>query len=132
MRTLRLLWYDIKGFFYVRNVIRKNKNTVDFQKLGLRHDWVNRIYTVINPSEADKGDSSDVLKIKAQDKMLPVHRYIEKLELAEFVSVSVEKIPNTESYLLVYYPIINVITTWRVVVTLILIALSIWLGVSYF
>jgi hypothetical protein len=127
MRTIKLLWYDIKGFFYIRSVIQKNKNTVDFQKFGLRYDWVNRIYTVINPSEADKGDSPDVIKIKAQDKMVPIHKYIDKLELAEFVSVSVEKIPNSESYLLVYYPIINVITTWRVTIFFLLVGVGIWL-----
>jgi hypothetical protein len=127
MRTIKLLWYDIKGFFYIRSVIRKNKNTVDFQKLGLRHDWVNRIYTVINPSEADKGDSPDVIRIKAQDKMVPIHKYIDKLELAEFVAVSVEKIPNSESYLLVYYPIIHVISTWRVVVFFSITAVILWL-----
>ena len=127
MRTIKLLWYDIKGFFYIRSVIQKNKNTVDFQKFGLRYDWVNRIYTVINPSEADKGDSPDVIKIKAQDKMVPTHKYIDKLELAEFVSVSVEKIPNSESYLLVYYPIINVITTWRVTIFFLLVGVGIWL-----
>jgi hypothetical protein len=128
MRTIKLLWYDIKGFFYIKSVIRKNKNTVDFQKHGLRYDWVNRIYTVINPSEADKGDSPDVIRIKAQDKMVPIHKYIDKLELAEFVSVSVEKIPNSESYLLVYYPIINVITTWRVTVFFLLVGVGIWLA----
>lgn len=128
MRTIKLLWYDIKGFFYIRSVIQKNKNTVDFQKFGLRYDWVNRIYTVINPSEADKGDSPDVIKIKAQDKMVPIHKYIDKLELAEFVSVSVEKIPNSESYLLVYYPIINVITTWRVTIFFLLVGVGIWLA----
>jgi hypothetical protein len=127
MRTIKLLWYDIKGFFYIRSVIRKNKNTVDFQKLGLRYDWVNRIYTVINPSEADKGDSPDVIRIKAQDKMVPIHKYIDKLELAEFVAVSVEKIPNSESYLLVYYPIIHVISTWRVVVFFSITAVILWL-----
>ena len=42
MRTLILLWYDIKGYFMVRSILRKQKKTVDFNKLGLRVDWVNR------------------------------------------------------------------------------------------
>ena len=74
MRTLILLWYDIKGYFMVRSILRKQKKTVDFNKLGLRVDWVNRAYTVINPSEEDKGDDSSMLRIKAQEKMLPIHR----------------------------------------------------------
>ena len=77
----------------------------------------------VNPSEEDKGDSAEVLRIKAQNKMLPIHRYVEKLGLSEYVSVSVEQIPDesdpkkmSDSYLLVYYPIMNVITTFKLVV----------------
>lgn len=123
IRFFKLLWFDVSGFFHIRNVIRKNKDTVDFQRLGLRADWVYRIYTVVNPSEEDKGDSAEVLRIKAQNKMLPIHRYVEKLGLSEYVSVSVEQIPDesdpkkmSDSYLLVYYPIMNVITTFKLVV----------------
>jgi hypothetical protein len=122
-RFFKLLWFDVFGFFHIRSVIRKNKDTVDFQRFGLRIDWVYRIYTVINPSEEDKGDSVEVLRIKAQNKMLPIHRYVEKLGLSEYVSVSVEQIPDesdpkkmSDSYLLVYYPIMNVITTFKIVV----------------
>jgi hypothetical protein len=123
IRFFKLLWFDVSGFFHIRNVVRKNKDTVDFQRLGLRVDWVYRIYTVVNPSEEDKGDSPEVLRIKAQNKMLPIHRYVEKLGLSEYVSVSVEQIPDasdpeklSDSYLLVYYPIMNIITTFKVVV----------------
>ena len=122
IRFVKLLWYDITGFLHIRKTIRKNKNTVDFAQFGLRHDWVYRLYTVINPSEADKGDSPEVLRIKAQNKMLPIHRYIEKIGLGEYVAVSAEQIPDeedpqkmTDSYLLVYFPIFNVITTWKIV-----------------
>lgn len=133
MRTLILLWYDIKGYFMVRSILRKQMKTVDFNKLGLRVDWVNRAYTVINPSEEDKGDDPSVLRIKAQNKMLPIHRYMDKIGLSEFVSVSVEQIPDSEdptklsdSYLLVYYPIFRVITTWKVVVFFVISGAASW------
>jgi hypothetical protein len=112
---LILLWYDIKGYFIVRSILRSQKNTVDFNKYDLRIDWVNRVYTVINPSEEDKGDSDEVLKIKAQDKMLPIHRYMDKIGLSEFVSVSAEQVPGTNAYLVVYYPIFRVLTTWKLI-----------------
>jgi hypothetical protein len=112
---LILLWYDIKGYFIVRSILRSQKNTVDFNKYDLRIDWVNRVYTVINPSEEDKGDSDEVLKIKAQDKMLPIHRYMDKIGLSEFVSVSAEQVPGTNSYLVVYYPIFRVLTMWKLI-----------------
>jgi hypothetical protein len=107
--------------------------TVDFNKLGLRVDWVNRAYTVINPSEEDKGDDPSMLRIKAQNKMLPIHRYMDKIGLSEFVSVSVEQIPDSEdpsklsdSYLLVYYPIFRVITTWKVAVFFVISGVASW------
>ena len=112
---LILLWYDIKGYFIVRSILRSQKNTVDFNKYDLRIDWVNRVYTVINPSEEDKGDSDEVLKIKSQDKMLPIHRYMDKIGLSEFVSVSAEQVPGTNAYLVVYYPIFRVLTTWKLI-----------------
>ncbi len=133
MRTLILLWYDIKGYFMVRSILRKQMKTVDFNKLGLRVDWVNRAYTVINPSEEDKGDDPSMLRIKAQNKMLPIHRYMDKIGLSEFVSVSVEQIPDSEdpsklsdSYLLVYYPIFRVITTWKVAVFFVISGVASW------
>jgi hypothetical protein len=133
MRTLILFWYDIKGYFMVRSILRKQMKSVDFNKLGLRVDWVNRAYTVINPSEEDKGDDPSVLRIKAQNKMLPIHRYMDKIGLSEFVSVSVEQIPDSEdptklsdSYLLVYYPIFRVITTWKVVVFFVISGVASW------
>lgn len=139
MRTIKLIWYDIKGYFIVRSILRKQKKTVDFNKLGLRVDWINRVYTVINPSEEDKGDTPDVLKIKAQNKMLPIHRYMDKIGLSEFVSVSVEQIPDaedptktTDSYLLVYYPIFRVITTFKLIIAGVLISAGIWAYFRFF
>lgn len=125
IKFFKLLWIDIRGYFYIRKVVRKNKKTVDFNRLGLRADWVNRLYTVINPSPEDKGDTPDVLKIKAQQKMLPIHKYVEKIGLGEVVAVSAEQIPQipteqdprtlTDSYLLVYYPIFRVLTLWKII-----------------
>jgi hypothetical protein len=138
IETLKLLWFDIKGYFIVRSILRKQKKTVDFNKFGLRVDWINRAYTVINPSEEDKGDSPDVLRIKAQNKMLPIHRYMDKVGLSEFVSVSVEPIPDeedpsrvTDSYLLVYYPIFRVITTWRLIFTAIIFIAGAWAVIKF-
>lgn len=134
LTNIKLIWYDIKGFWITRSIIQKHKNTVDFNKFGLRVDWVNRVYTVINPSPEDKGDSPEVLRIKAQNKMLPIHKYMDKIGLSEFVTVSVEQIPDiedpsriTDSYLLVYYPIFRILSTWNVVLSVITVSIiAIW------
>jgi hypothetical protein len=106
---------DIRNFLYLRSVVRKNVGTADWTRLDLRADWVYRIYTVVNPDPGDKGDDENMLKIKMGEKMIPYHRYIEDIGLGEVVAVSAEKIPDSESYLLVYYPLFRRITTWRVV-----------------
>lgn len=140
MNTLRLIWYDVYGYFQISKILRHHKKTVDFNKHGLRVDWVNRIYTVINPSPEDKGDPPDVLKIKAQYKIYPVHQYIEKIGLAYHMRVSAEQIPDptpenphrmSDSYLLVYYPLFRVLTLWRVFWAVVTIAGLIWAGLRY-
>ena len=131
MRFLKLFWFDVKGYLAARSIIKKQKNTVDFNKFGLKVDWVCRVYTVINPLPEDKGDSSQVLQIKAQDRMTPIHRYMDKIGMSELVSVSVEKIPDTDSYLLVYYPIFRVITTWGIFITTVLICVIAWVLFTY-
>lgn len=128
---LFLLWLDIKGYFIVRSILRQQKKTVDFNKFGLRVDWINRAYTVINPSEEDKGDSEEVLKVKAQDKMLPIHKYMDKIGLGEFIAVSAEQVPDTNSYLLVYYPIFRILSMWKIIFFVSAVAGIIWACIRF-
>lgn len=108
------LYYDIKAFLILRKEVRKNRNSVDWQRFGLRHDWLYRIYTVVNPSEADKGDDEAMMNMKAMDRLGPINKYVASLGLAEIVSLSMEKIPDTDSHLVVYYQIYRWITPWRI------------------
>ena len=104
---------DVKYYIHLRSVISKNIGTADWERFKLKVDWVGRIYTVFNPLPADKGDDLDTLKIKFGERMIPCHKYIDSIGLSEVVGASAELIPNSESYLLVYYPIFKYITTWR-------------------
>jgi hypothetical protein len=117
-KNLRNLFTDIRNFFYVRSVIRKNRGTADWERFNLKVDFVNRIYTVFNPLPADKGDTPDVLEIKLGERMIPCHKYITNIGLSEVIAVSGEKIPNTDSYLVVYYPIFKYISTWKLILNL--------------
>lgn len=117
-KNLRNLFTDIRNFFYVRSVIRKNKGTADWERFNLKVDFINRIYTVFNPLPADKGDTPDVLEIKLGERMIPCHKYITNIGLSEVIAVSGEKIPNTDSYLVVYYPIFKYISTWKLILNL--------------
>lgn len=125
------LYYDIKAFLILRKEIRKHKNTPDWQRYGLRHDWLYRIYTVINPSEADRGDDETMMKMKAVDRVTPINKYISSIGLAEIVSLSMEKIPDTDSYLVVYYQIYRWITPWKVISRIAIILIIMWYYMTF-
>ena len=118
---------DIRNFFYIRSIVRKNRGTADWERFNLRVDYIYRIYTVFNPSEQDKGDDPKMLEIKQGERMIPCHKYIDSIGLSEVIGVSGEKIPDSDSYLIVYYPFFKYITTWRLFInTVILILLAIF------
>jgi hypothetical protein len=76
-------------------------------------DWVVRIYTVFNPNPADAGDDKQMLDIKLGERMIPCHKFVDSMGLSEVVAVSGEKIPDTDSYLIVYYPIFKYLSVWK-------------------
>ena len=39
---------DIRNYIFLRKTIKKNIETVEWKKYNLRHDWIGRIYTVVN------------------------------------------------------------------------------------
>ena len=110
-------YYEISNWFFVKKIIRKNKNTVDWNKHNLRADWIGRIYTVLNPvSPSDDGDTDEVLRIKYAEKMKPINLYLDKLGLSESVYPAYESPKeNIKALLIVYSPIFNIITTWKII-----------------
>jgi hypothetical protein len=113
-RKLRNFFSDIRNFLYIRNVVRKNRGTADWERFNLRTDYIYRIYTVFNPDTQDKGDDPKMLEIKMGEKMIPCHKYIDSIGLSEVIGVSGEKIPDSDSYLVVYYQLFDYITPWRI------------------
>jgi hypothetical protein len=113
-------YYEISNWFYVRKIIRKHRKDADWQNYNLRADWICRIYTVINPQlPGDSGDPDEVLRIKYAERLKPVNLYLDNIGLGQSISPSYEKIDNSDSYLFVYSPIFNVITTWKVFIFMI-------------
>jgi len=115
-KNFRNLLHDIKNYVILRNAIRNYRGTADWERFNLRVDWVGRIYTVFNPNPADAGDDKKMLEIKLGERMIPCHKFIDTMGLSEVVAVSGEKIPETESYLIVYYPIFKYISVWKAIV----------------
>jgi hypothetical protein len=121
--NLRNCIRDIRNYTTLLSAIRKHKGTADWLRFDLRVDWVGRIYTVFNPLPADKGDTEDVLQIKLGERMIPCHKYMDSIGLSEIVAVSGEKIPDSDAYLIVYYPMFKYITTWTIFINVIILAL---------
>jgi hypothetical protein len=128
---MKRLYYDIKAFFILRSEVKKHKNDPDWARFGLRHDWLYRVYTVINPSLSDKGDDEAMINMKAIDKVTPISKYIAGMGLSEVVSLSMEKVPNTDSYLVVYYQIYQWFTLWKIISRPIFIGLAAWALTHY-
>ena len=110
------IYRDIVNFFLIRKAIRTAKRNAMWKKYNLRHDWIYRTYTVINPTKYDIGDEPAVLQAKIVEKAKPINAFVDSLKIGDLVAVSVEQIPESNSYLLVYYPIFNYISVWRIFV----------------
>jgi hypothetical protein len=122
-KKLKNFFSDIRNFFYIRSIVHKNRGTADWERFNLRTDYIYRIYTVFNPDPQDKGDDPKMLEIKMGEKMIPCHKYIDSIGLSEVIGVSGEKIPDTDSYLVVYYQLFEYITAWRLFINTVFIIL---------
>jgi hypothetical protein len=120
IRRIILNWrfalYELQNWIFVKRTITKHSKTADWSKYNLRADWVGRIYTVVNPmSPGDDGDTIEVLRIKYTERLKPMNIFLDSIGLSESVTMAYEQIKDTKSYVFVYTPIFNVITTWRVI-----------------
>ena len=107
--------YEIRNWLYVKRIIRTHRKTADWQQYNLRADWIGRIYTVFNPQmPGDKGDTVEVLKLKYADRLKPVNLYLDRLGLGMAVAIASEDVKDSESMLVVWYPIFDIITFWKV------------------
>lgn len=110
---------DIRNYlFLLRTVKREKINSPIWSKNNLRVDWIGRIYTVINlPPEVTM--SPDLPKelwpayLIEQSKGL--NEYLTSLNLHEIIIPEYKEIPETTSYLLVYYPYFRDLTLWWII-----------------
>jgi hypothetical protein len=128
---MRKLYYDIKAFLILRSEVKKHRVQPDWARFNLRHDWLYRIYTVVNPGIKDVGDDETMLRMKAMEKVEAINKYMASMGLAEIVSLSMEKVPDSDSYLVVYYQIYNWITPWRILSRTVSLIAIIWALIAY-
>lgn len=98
---------DIKNYFFIKKTIKKNKDSVEWQKYKLRSDWVGRIYTVINlPPEVIYSPDApqEIRPAYILEESKPINEYLTILNLQEIIIPEIRPIPDSISYLVVYSP----------------------------
>lgn len=107
MKKLKLIRREIKNYFYLQKVTTKESNdpNSNWNRYKLRKNWYGRIYTVVSLREEDMGEEEVVRNWKAMEIMRPINDYLTSLDLQELIFPSIEKIPESRSYLIVYSPL---------------------------
>ena len=122
MKKLKLIFFEIRNYIFLLKTIKTettNSNSINWKKFKLRHTLFGRIYTVISLREQDMGDEPVVQKMKAMEMMRPINEYLTELGLQEIIYPSIEQIPESRSYLIVYSPIFDNLTyswiIWKII-----------------
>ena len=112
MKKLKLIYREIANYIFLQKTLQKeitNPNSL-WNKYRLRKNWYGRIYTVISLREEDMGEEEVVRNWRAMESMRPINEYLTSLDLQEIVFPSIEQIPESRSYLVVYSPIFRYLT----------------------
>jgi hypothetical protein len=112
MKRIKLIYREIANYVFLQKTLQKEITNPDslWNKFKLRKNWYGRIYTVISLREEDMGEEEVVRNWRAMESMRPMNEYLTSLDLQEIVFPSIEQIPESRSYLVVYSPIFRYLT----------------------
>ena len=130
------MWYpfkkvitDIRNYFFVKRIVKKNQGTIEWEKFKLRVDWFGRIYTVINlpPEVLYSPDApSEIRPAYVLEESRPINEYLTKLGLQEVIVPKINPIEGSVSWLIIYTPFFQKLSLWWVFSRLIFILILIW------
>ena len=127
------IYRDVRLWNFLRNLKKKHEKTVDWSRYNLRMDWVGRIYTVLNPElPSDSGDTKEVLKLKYTERIRPINIYLNSLGVGPYVTFAWDEIPESDSYLIAYIPMYEILTFGRIFWFLFLCTYSAVFALFYF
>lgn len=100
---------EIQVWLKIRKIAKENEKILN--ENGFRVDWIGRIYTVINlPEEVINAPISQegyvLMKLREFDKVFL------NLGIADYVSPEMEKISDSDSFLLIISPNSDYISFW--------------------
>lgn len=106
---------DLYFYYYIWKFIRKNRDSDQWKKFNLRHDWVGRIYTVQSYSYTDASLPEEARYALALDKIRPLVNWLQENNLGEILMPNIRKIDGTYSYLVKFAPLFyEVSVSWVV------------------
>ena len=98
---------DIVNYRFLKKTIKENLGSVEWEKFKLRTDWIGRIYTVVNlpPEVIYSPDAPEQIRpAYVLEETRQLNEYLTKLNLQEIIMPELTPIPNSISYLVVYKP----------------------------
>jgi hypothetical protein len=93
-------------------------NSPLWSKNNLRVDWIGRIYTVVNlPPEVTMSPDlpRELWPAYLVDQSKGLNEYLTSLNLHEIIIPEYKEIPESTSYLLIYYPYFRNLTKWWII-----------------
>jgi hypothetical protein len=110
---------DIRNYLFLRRIIKREMmNSPIWSKNNLRVDWIGRIYTVVNlPPEVTMSPDlpRELWPAYLIDQSKGLNEYLTSLNLHEIIIPEFKEIPESTSYLLVYYPYFRNLTLWWII-----------------
>lgn len=125
-------WKDIFSWISYRKLLLKISEQEEWSMLKLRYDWVNRIYTVINMTKNDIGEEKYVVRVKLIERLTRHNEFLEKQGISDMISLDIEEIPGTVSFLAIWPPIaFNRLNIINLLVNILLICGLVWATFNY-
>lgn len=130
-RKTALATREVLNFFFIRKVIKKNRDTELWKGYNLRTGYVGQIFTVINLRDEDMGEEEMVQRMKIVEKIEPIGKYLDTLGLSEIIYPDIVDIPNTNSWLVIFWPLRKYFSIWRLILWVIGIIFALYLLLHY-
>lgn len=122
-RTLMAI-REVSNWLYVRRIIKTAKKTERWKEFDLRAGYVGQVYTVVSLKKEDMGEEEMVQRMRVVEKMEPVGKYLDSLGLSEIIYPEIVFIPNSRSWLIIFWPLLNYFSIWKLVAWISLISIS--------
>jgi len=94
---------DIKNWFFIKNQVKKFKESTLWHEYNLSHDWIYRIICVVNMKKEDFSEELEVHKSRLSAYLRqPLEFLGETMELKELLVIKKYRIDDTYSYLIIF------------------------------